>query len=84
MFPIYLGQGPPDFTTAAASSCLNWVERPSFSLPEAPRVSERVKLSEDGPYGIEEEAHPNIHGRVPRARRSAGATPGRTGRPLRP
>ncbi len=38
---------------------------------EPPRVSERVKLSEDDPYGIEEEALPDLHGRVPRARRPA-------------
>ncbi|MGI3212544.1 toll/interleukin-1 receptor domain-containing protein [Roseovarius tibetensis] len=37
---------------------------------EPPRVSERVKTSKDAPYGIEE-AHPEVHGRVPRARRSA-------------
>ena len=37
---------------------------------EPPRVSERVKISKDDPYGIEE-ANPEVHGRVPRARRSA-------------
>ena len=40
------------------------------SYDEPPRVSERVKISKDDPYGIEE-ANPEVHGRVPRARRSA-------------
>jgi hypothetical protein len=37
---------------------------------EPPRVSERVKISKDDPYGIEE-ANPEVHGRVPRARHSS-------------
>ena len=50
---------------------LHLVEEPADYRTEPPRVSERIKLSEDDPYGSEEEAHPDIHGRVPRARRSA-------------
>ena len=55
----------------AQSLARSFLDR-KLKLDEPPRVSERVKLSEDDPYGIEEEeARPDLHCRVPRARRSA-------------
>ena len=70
--------GMPQVATVGQGGLLDVLEPRDFAQSrtlfltqtEPPRVSERVKISKDDPYGIEE-ANPEVHGRVPRARRSA-------------